>query len=534
MTMWADMAAFAAQYLDDRGSFETETRQRAQDAGVNWRSFEASVKAEAKKLKKQRLEAEREQKREQDRAERQARQEAAAAHGAMHMRAAGHGEVAQVLCDHLATKHKAAPAYDEGSVYCYDDSSGTWCPMSDDYLMGLISSWDGVATVGAECKPYICNNVKTPLEIAKSKMEFQKRGHGFFRDHGVGIAFADCFVTIVNGQVDTRRNGPDNRCRFGFPFSIGSAKLAGSRFEAMLVSMFGSTKDSRAELIGELVGLCALGLMPKWNKCVVFFGEGGSGKGTLLRVIQACFPRDKVGSIQPQQWSNGASLDLLAGIRLNAVNEMNTDDLADVGRFKAVVSGDLIEANPKYKKPYSFSPSAGHFFTVNPGQLPTVPDADEPFWQRWVIVPFEKVFRGTQNEDRNIADEIIADEMHVVIAWALSCAARAIELNRLTKCAAGDAVLQEWREGVNPVANFLAERTAEWVGDARNAPTLGELFVEYQKWCLEAGHKPSSRTVLGRRLRALGLVERSNGTRIKVRLLKPHEYDAANDPLWDD
>ena len=533
MNLWANMAEWAAQYLDDRNAFETMTREQANSANVPWRSFEAAVKAEARKLKKARTELANEQKREEQRAERQARQEAAEAHGAMHMASGSYAEVAQVLCDHLAKTHKAPPAWDEGSVYCYDQPTGIWQPLEDEYLHGLVSSWDGVATVGAECKPWLCNNVKTPLEIAKGKMTFNKRGMGFFRDHGVGIAFADCFVTLKNGKVDSKPNGPDNRCRFGFPFSIANARLAGSRFEQMLVSMFGSTKDARPELIGEVVGLTALGLMPKWNKAVVFFGAGGSGKGTLLRIIQACFPRDKVTSIQPQRWTNGASLDLLAGARLNAVNEMNTEDLADVGRFKAIVSGDLIEAEPKYKKPYSFAPLAGHFFTVNPGQLPTVPDADEPFWQRWVVVPFTNVFRGTSNEDKSIADDIIANEIHVVIAWALSCAARAIELGRLTKCEEGEEVLKEWREGVNPVANFLAERTAPWEGDARNAPTLGEFFAEYQKWCMEAGHKSSSRTVLGRRLRSLGLVERSNGTRVLLRLLKPYEYDAESDPIFN-
>ena len=529
--IWTRLTEFAELYLRDPGEFQLVARPLVDAENVSWRSFETDAKKRAKEIKKARDAAAVDERKKQKAQERQDRQVAASSVGAPHMEHGSPAEVARLLGEQLAAKHLEAPAFDEGHFWAYERKTGAWCLVPDQVLQATIQEWDQVSTVGVECKPYYCSDSEKPVKMMAANLVKAQRGPGFFKGHQVGIAFADRFIGIRNNKVTAEPHSPENRCRFSLPFSIRDAKIEGSRFEEMQIAQFGSLRDSRCRLLWEFVGFVLLGKITAANKALLLYGPGGSGKGTFLRIIQACFPSDAVGSIQPQRWTHGASLDVLARVRLNAVNEMNTDDLSDVGRFKAVVSGDLIEAEPKFKRPYSFCPSAGHIFTVNPGQLPTVPDADEPFWQRWVCVPMERVFRGTAEQDMGIADQIIAHEIHIVVAFAVGCAVEAMQRGQFTQCPEGEAVLADWREGVNPVAQFLAERTAPWDGEALyKAPTLAEVFVEYQKWCIDAGHKASSRTVLGRRLRAIGRLERSNGARVLVRMLKPYEYEGEDLP----
>ena len=532
MEIWKDLSRYAELYAIDPARFQLEAKPECDKQGVSWRSFEGEVKKAAKSLKKQEDASKSDERRAQKAQEREDRQKLAAASGAPIMEHGSPAEVAEHLAKYLADKHLAAPVYDEGHFWTYDQKTGAYAQVSEGVLRGIVNSWDRRATVGGDAKPYYCADSKKPVEMMACNLELAELGPGYFRGRNVGISFADCFLGIENNQLKAKPHDPKNRCRFALPFSLAQAQLAGSRFEQMQVEQFGSLQAPACKLLWEFVGFVLIGKITAANKALIMFGPGGSGKGTLLRIIQACFPSDSVGSIQPQRWAHGASLDVLARLRLNAVNEMNTDDLSDVGRFKAIVSGDLIEAEPKYKKPYSFCPQAGHIFTVNPGQLPTVPDADEPFWHRWVCVPVERVFRGTAEQDMGIADHIIDHEIHIVVAHALDMAVQAMQRGGFTQCTAGEQILAEWREGVNPVAQFLAERTARFDGDAlHKAPALADVFVEYQKWCIEAGHKPSSRTVLGRRLRAMGLIERSNGARVMVRMLKPYEYEAEDLPI---
>jgi P4 family phage/plasmid primase-like protien len=532
MKMWSEISQFAEIYLNDPADFYIQGKERADKEGVSWRTFEAEVKKAAKKIDKARSKAESQTKRDEAKAERDARQQAAAHHGAPHMQLGSHAEVSKALLRYLTAKHGEGPAYDEGHFWVYSKQTGAWQILTDGYMAGTIQSWDGIATVGAESKPWACANSETPVKMAINDLELIERGAGFFKDRYVGIAFADGFVGIENNAVKLLPNSPGNRCRFALPMSISDAKMEGSRFEQMQIEQFGSLQDTRCLLLWEWVGMCLIGKITDANKCLILWGPGGSGKGTLLRIIQACFPVSAVTTIQPQKWTHGPSLDNLAKARLNAVNEMNTDDLSDVGRFKAVISGDNLDAEAKYKAPYTFAPRAGHIFTVNPGQLPTVPEADGPFWDRFLCVPVERVFRDTDEQDRGIADYIIRNEIHIVVAFALKCAVASLKRGRFSQCEAGEAIISEWKDGVNPVAQFLAERTIPFEGTAVHlAPSLAEVFETYQKWCLEAGHKPSSRTTFGRRLRALGLMKTSNGNRVMVKILQRHEYSDDRSPI---
>jgi P4 family phage/plasmid primase-like protien len=530
--IWDEMGQFVEMYLTDPAMFQKIAPGRCRQDNASWRSFEAEVKKRAKQVQKDRAKAEAQAKRDDAKAEREARQQACAQYGAPHMQRGTPAEVSTCLTKYLSAKHGEGLVHDEGHFWLYQKNTGAWSIITERRLQGIVQSWDGVATVGAEAKPWGCTNSKLPVDMAIADLEVVDRGPGYFKGCQVGIAFADGHVGIDKaGELKFSPNKAENRCRFALPLSIRNAKLEGSRFEQMQLEQFGSLTDSRCRLLWEWVGFCLLGKITDANKALILFGPGGSGKGTLLRIIQACFPEDAIGSIQPQRWGHGASLDVLARIRLNAVNEMNTDDMTDVGRIKSVISGDRIEAEPKFKTPYSFCPSAGHIFTVNPGQLPTVPDADEPFWDRWLCVPVERVYRGTAEQDMGLAQHIIDNEIHIVVSFALQMATQAIKRRAFTRCQEGEQVIREWKEGVNPVANFLAERTMPYDGAARNAPTLTEVFVEYQKWCFEAGHKPSSRTVLGRRLTAMGRMERSNGARVLVKLTQPYHTDDSWVPI---
>ena len=72
---------------------------------------------------------------------------------------------------------------------------------------------------------------------------------------------------------------------------------------------------------------------------------------------------------------------------------MPTDHLAGTSIFKAITGGDELQAEYKFRDSFDFQPFARLVFSSN--SLPQSNDASQGFFDRWVVVPFDRSFRGT-------------------------------------------------------------------------------------------------------------------------------------------
>ncbi len=147
-TMFNRLDELGALYLDDEGKIETEVKTEALVAGIDWKELKAAIVRSSRKIAKARKDAEKASAAN----EREERQRAAAIHGARQFSRGSHAEVAAALFGYLTMTHGAKPAYDESEVWVYN-KDGIWRTISEGKLSGLVQSWDGIATVGAECKP---------------------------------------------------------------------------------------------------------------------------------------------------------------------------------------------------------------------------------------------------------------------------------------------------------------------------------------------------------------------------------------------
>src|SRR5580704_9739521 len=64
--------------------------------------------------------------------------------------------------------------------------------------------------------------------------------------------------------------------------------------------------------------------------------------------------------------------------------------------FKSLTGGDSIPAERKFKDAFDFTPFARMLFSAN--QPPLSHDASDAFFQRWLVLPFTQVYRGTKQE----------------------------------------------------------------------------------------------------------------------------------------
>jgi P4 family phage/plasmid primase-like protien len=445
-----------------------------------------------------------------------------------HFWRADQAEVAEKLCEMFAQKTGEPPAYEFGKLYTYEPDTGIWEEQSDEMLSATVQSWAGRALVGdpaEDCKTLRVNSTDTAIKLAKARPSLWGQGAGWLADAPKGVGFSDCFLTATHDQgrwqLEVSSRGPENRARFGFDFPIKTATPS-PLFDQFIKQLFEGANDAlqRGRLVQEQVAASLLGVAPEFGRALILYGPGGCGKSTLLEVIEAAFPDGAVSAVQPQSWAEGPRIALLARSRVNLVNEISVKDMSDIGAVKGVITGDPVTAEAKYKDPFTFRPDAGHIFTANEDQLPSVPSADPPFWDRWHIVPFENRFRGTSGEDRTIANTIIEEELPGVLAWIIEGAKRLFEQGHYTECASGEFVLERWKGQANSVALFYrdATTTLHEVDSKRTLPLISDLYKAYKLWTREGGYKACSRDTFGKRTNALGLHERSDGSRARCRL----------------
>jgi hypothetical protein len=103
--------------------------------------------------------------------------------------------------------------------------------------------------------------------------------------------------------------------------------------------------------------------------CLVIFGEGGSGKNTLVDgVLGAVFGKNQVISISQEEMKNFNGQ--MAGKMIVMFDE-SIAAKTDMERFKAILSNKTLNINPKYGKPYT-AENMGLYFAGSNGSMGAV------------------------------------------------------------------------------------------------------------------------------------------------------------------
>lgn len=522
-TPWEAIDAAALAKLDEPSRYALIAKG-CSDAltYADFRIWTSSVAAEVKRLRAERAAAERSRKEERalailTRAERM---------DLPTFEVGDHAELARKLVLELMGDREELLAYDFGFLHRYNADVGLWEAIPDEVCSNIIQGWSGapiMSPFGMDGMLRV-NNVKTPVELATHKPSSWGRGEGWLADAPKGIAFADGFMAVnelgARPTLEPREHSPENKARVGFDFPFDPDAEC-PRFHQYLEDVWGGAPDfqERVQLVQEFVGVALTGMAPRYKRALILYGVKGTGKSTFLKMIRGMFPDAAVSEVSPLDWSDDNKIAALGASRLNTVFDLTGDDLRNQERVKEVIDGERIQIREVYRRQSTIWPLGAHLFATN--KLFKASGADPSFWDRWLVLDLfpDRSWRGTSGEVRELADQILRDELPGLVTWALEGARRAFAQDGFTLPKVCLDVMESWQQEADVVGLWLAdeEEVSSYNGGTWTGAT--ELYKRFKTWTEENGHARLSSHNFWTRLRDRGVAnKKSNGSKYDVEL----------------
>jgi P4 family phage/plasmid primase-like protien len=213
-------------------------------------------------------------------------------------------------------------------------------------------------------------------------------------------------------------------------------------------------------LVEEIMGY---GLIPdsRYEKAIMFSGEGENGKSVLLDTIKTLLGAENVSNVALHDLEeNRFRAAELFGKLGNIFADLDARALRSSSMFKTLVTGDSITAERKFGQPFTFSNYARLLFSAN--QLPPSSDRTHAFYRRWLVVPFEQTFTG-KAADKQLRAKLQA-ELSGILNRALAGLQRLFEQDAFTEPQAVKdalAAYEDLRHGSCDTTSFAPYRTGK-------------------------------------------------------------------------
>lgn len=173
----------------------------------------------------------------------------------------------------------------------------------------------------------------------------------------------------------------------------------------------------------------------KKNAWFIITGIGGAGKGVATRLIINIFGTDKVGDLKLQELTpdNKFATAHLESKIINIVRDSPKTPIEDTGLLKSITGYDDIGIEPKGKDKYILPKEEVPDMVTVCNNIPRFKEGfDESILQRAIIFEFLNKFRGTDNQNENLEEEILSnpEEMEYLIYQSIQAYKDMVENNR--------------------------------------------------------------------------------------------------------
>lgn len=242
------------------------------------------------------------------------------------------------------------------------------------------------------------------------------------------------------------------------------------------------------------------------QKFLVLNGEGGTGKSTVIRLIEALTGSRNVSNISLTDLQQRFASFGLMGKLLNSCADLEIQALEDTSIIKKILGEDTLRAEQKGRDAISFKSYAKLIFSTN--ELPLVKsEKTNGFYRRLLVLTMNKV---PVKKNPNLFQEL-EQEIEYLLRLAVQAVERMYEQGIIVTSVASEKAVQQLRADSDTVEAFLQEMCTK---DEMGRIERTMLYKKYSDYCEEADRQSLTKNSFYKSLRIKGYLEiSSNGNR---------------------
>lgn len=244
----------------------------------------------------------------------------------------------------------------------------------------------------------------------------------------------------------------------------------------------------------------------KLEKTLLLYGSGANGKSVFYEIVRKLLGEQNTSefSLQNLTHENGYYRAMIANKLVNYASEISGKLEASI--FKQLVSGEPVEARLPYGKPFILTEYAKMIFNCN--ELPKDIEHTNAYFRRFLIIPFT-VTIPEHEQDKQLAQKIIASELSGIFNWVLEGLNRLLEQKQFTECEAARFAREQYVRESDSVKQFLFERN--YAPSTTQIISVQKIYDEYREFCIDDGFKAVNKTNFKKRLESCKVaIERRN------------------------
>jgi putative DNA primase/helicase len=272
-------------------------------------------------------------------------------------------------------------------------------------------------------------------------------------------------------------------------------------------------------------------------------GKPGTGKSTFWRVMRSLlgdyFHMVSSGLFvkrsrfhQPDGEAATPGLVKLAGKRVAAEVELGEGDHFASPLLKRITGGESLTVRPLYSVPFTFQPQCKPVFLTN--HQPGTDDFSGGLGDRLRIVKFNRVFRGTPEENKNLVPELCA-ESSGILNWAIEGLREYQKQKGLHEPEIITKNVEQYFEEENIVATWLNECAVQYEVKGmvpkdleHKLASFAQAYATFKSWAERNEEAFGSAKWFSTRMKQLGhetVVDRTNSKFYQFKLLFPNAVD---------
>ncbi len=217
-----------------------------------------------------------------------------------------------------------------------------------------------------------------------------------------------------------------------------------------------------------------------FEKCLLLLGPGADGKSVFLKILRELVGAENCAAVSFPDLEDQFQRSSLYGKLLNISTEVGGRAI-ESPYFKAITSGDPLNAAFKHRNAFEFCPTCKLAFAAN--RLPRVLDNSDGYFRRLLPVQFKRQY--LDDFDPKLF-ETLKSELSEIFAWAVEGLQRLWGQGGFTQCDETERLLLDYRRVNNPILAFVEDRCT--LGDDYET-SKREIYQDYRSYCGESGYQ---------------------------------------------